>query len=80
VYTADADLDPNALKGTTQADLTKQGWTLQAAWKNDASLGKSFTFKTPGKYRRVLIVWDGQGVHPAPNQWSHLELFAGEPK
>lgn len=80
VYTADADLDPNAHEATSPDDLVKQGWTLQAAWRNDANLCKSFAFKKPGKYSRFLLVWDGQGVHPAPNQWSHLELFAGEEK
>jgi hypothetical protein len=78
-YTSDGALDPGALKGGTPKDLTAQGWILQKSWDKDPSLCKSFALTKPGRYRQMLLVWDGLGFHPSSPAWSRLELFGFDP-
>jgi hypothetical protein len=79
-YTADGALDPGSLKGATPKELTAQGWILQKSWDKDPSLSKGFRLAKPGRYRQLLLVWDGLGFHPSQPAWSRLELYgAGSP-
>ncbi len=77
-YTAKGSLDPGTLKGSSSADLTAQGWILQKAWDKDTNLCKPFAMVRPGRYNQMLLVWDGRGFNPCPNQWSHLEMYGTE--
>ena len=77
-YTANGALDPGTLAGADSKDITAQGWILQKAWENDADPSKPFRFARPGNYNQVLMVWDGLGLHPGPQNWGRLEIFGKE--
>jgi len=74
-YTANGNLDPGTLKGSTMKDLTGQGWVLQRAWDKDPNLCKSFLLERPGQYNQMLLVWD---CVPGSSAFSHMEMFGFE--
>jgi len=74
-YTANGNLDPGKLKGSSIKDLTGQGWILQKAWDKDPNLCKSFLLERPGQYSQMLLVWD---CVPGSSAFSHLEMFGSQ--
>jgi hypothetical protein len=76
-YTANGNLDPSMLTGSSIKDLTGQGWILQNAWDKDPSFLKTFRLERPGKYNQMLLVWDAYVAYEN-DRWSHLEMFGSE--
>ena len=76
-YTANGNLDPSTLKGSTIKDLTGQGWTLQKSWNKDPSACKGFLLEHPGKYNQMLLVWDSKKTYEY-NRFGHFEMFGVE--
>jgi hypothetical protein len=77
IYTANGGLDPSTLRGSSIKDLTEQGWVLQKAWDKDPSVSKGFMLNRPGKYKQILVVWDGYAAYEN-DRWSRLEMFGVE--
>ena len=73
-YTANGNLDPSGLKGSSIKNLTGQGWILQKAWDKDPSFSKGFPLERPGTYNQMLLVWDSYAAYEN-DRWSHLEMF-----
>ena len=73
-YTANGNLDPSTLAGSSIQDLTGQGWILQKAWDKDPSIRKEFQFARPGTYNQMLVVWDAFAAYEN-DRWNHLEIF-----
>ena len=76
-YTANGNLDPSTLKGSSIQDLTGQGWVLQKAWDKDPEIRKEFRFAHPGKFHQMLVVWDAFEAYQN-DRWCHLEVFGSE--
>jgi hypothetical protein len=76
-YTANDQLDPSTLKGSTIKDLTGQGWILQKAWNKDPNACKGFLLEHPGKYNQMLLVWDSKKTYEY-NRFAHFEMFGSE--
>ena len=75
VYTSDATTMPplQALATTDPATIQAAGWTLQYQQAVVTEL-LNFSFRSPGRYRHIAIVWDAQ--------WGaevQFELFAAPP-
>lgn len=79
-YTAQGALDPGVLTDAGTEAIVKQGWVLQQAWHNDTNACKTFRLARPGQYNQMLLVWDGLGLHPMPQNWARLEMFSAEEK
>ncbi len=76
-YTANGNLDPAKLAGSSTRDLTGQGWVLQKAWDKDPNMRKEFVFEHPGKFNQMLVVWDAFAAYEN-DRWNHLEIFGSE--
>jgi len=76
-YTANGNLDPGTLPGSSIEDLTGQGWILQKSWDKDPNVRKDFLFAHPGKFNQMLVVWDGFKAYEN-DRWCHLEVFGSE--
>jgi len=76
-YTANGNLDPSGLKGSSIKNLTGQGWILQKAWDKDPSFSKGFPLERPGTYNQMLLVWDSYAAYEN-DRWSHLEMFGAQ--
>ena len=77
-YTANGALAPGTLASADAKDITAQGWILKKALEKDTNACKTFRLAQPGKFNQVLLVWDGLGVHPMPQNWGRLELFGSD--
>ena len=76
-YTANGNLDPAKLAGSSTKDITGQGWVLQKTWDRDGNPRKSFLLEHPGTYNQILLTWECQG-YEIKNEWSHLEMFGSD--
>ena len=76
-YTANGNLDPSTLTGSSIKDLTGQGWILQKSWDQDPAICKSFVLARPGSYNQMLVVWDAFAAYEN-DRWSRLEMFGVE--
>jgi len=76
-YTANGNLDPSALKGSSIQDLTGQGWILRKSWDKDPNVRKDFLFEHPGKFNQILVVWDAFAAYEN-DRWNHLEIFGSD--